>query len=217
MTLDVHVHSLAVAGRTLIERLVLSVPAGTVHTLMGASGSGKSSLLAAICGTAGDVVQFEGSVRLDGQALDAIPTRRRGVGILFQDALLFPHMTVAENLLFAVPAGPREQRGAAVAQALDALELPEFAGSDPATLSGGQRARVALARALLARPRALLLDEPFGRLDADLRQRMRELVFSAVRERAIPALLVTHDQEDVADAARLTRLPARDPGCRRSG
>lgn len=207
MTLDVQVRRLAVGGRPLIERLQLSVPAGAVHTLMGESGSGKSSLLAAICGTAADAVDFDGAVRLQGQALDDLPTRHRGIGILFQDGLLFPHMTVEENLLFAVPPGLQRERKAAVQGALQSLELPEFAKADPATLSGGQRARVALARAFLANPRALLLDEPFGRLDAGLRQRMRELVFAAVRERGIPALLVTHDAEDVADRGRLTVLP----------
>ena len=191
---------------SLITNLQITVPPGIVHTVMGASGSGKSSLLAAVCGTLARVFTFEGAVSLSGQRIDALPTEQRRVGILFQDDLLFAHMTVRENLLFAVPAGPRAQREAVVKQALDDLELPGFSHADPATLSGGQRARIALMRALLAQPHALLLDEPFSRLDAGLRGRMREFVFATVRTRQIPVLLVTHDEADVAEAGQVTRL-----------
>ncbi|MGE0331278.1 MAG: ATP-binding cassette domain-containing protein [Ramlibacter sp.] len=206
MSLQLNVTRLALGEATLVQDLHLEVPPGVVHTVMGDSGSGKSSLLAAVCGTLAPVFSFEGSVTLNAQRIDTLPTEDRRVGILFQDDLLFAHMTVRENLLFAVPPGPRAQREAAVTQALADLELPGFAHADPATLSGGQRARVSLMRALLAQPQALLLDEPFSRLDAALRQRMREFVFATVRARRIPALLVTHDAADVADPARLTRL-----------
>lgn len=206
MSLELEVRTLSVAGRRLIQDLRLSVPPGTVHTLMGDSGCGKSSLLAAVCGTAPSAVRFDGQVRLAGTRVDELPTRRRGIAILFQDDLLFAHMTVRENLLFAVPPGPRATREAAVAQALHDLELPGLADADPGTLSGGQRSRVALMRALLAQPRAVLLDEPFARLDAGLRGRMREFVFGTIRSRGIPALLVTHDAEDVAAPERLTTL-----------
>jgi putative thiamine transport system ATP-binding protein len=206
MTLAIEVKELAVAGQVLLRGLRVEVPAGAVHTLMGPSGSGKSTLLAAACGAQEEAVRLDGAVRLAGERVDHLPTRERRIAILFQDDLLFPHMTVRENLLFALPAGPRPAREARVAQALRDLELEGFAAAPPATLSGGQRSRVALMRALLAEPRALLLDEPFSRLDAALRGRIRELVFRAVRERGIPALLVTHDAEDVADPARVTRL-----------
>lgn len=206
MTLLVEISRLTLHGRPLLAALRVEVAAGTVHTIMGASGSGKSSLLAAVSGTLDPAFRFEGQVTLEGQRIDALPTQRRQVGILFQDDLLFAHMTVAENLLFAVPAGPRAEREAIVADALAALELPGFASADPATLSGGQRSRIALMRALLARPRALLLDEPFSRLDAALRERMREFVFSTVRARNVPVLLVTHDESDVADPLLVTRL-----------
>lgn len=205
-SLEIDIRSLTVAGRRLIHDLRVAVPAGAVHTLMGDSGSGKSSLLAALCGTAASAVVFDGEVRLGGERIDTLPTRQRGIAILFQDDLLFAHMTVRENLLFAVPPGPRAEREAAVAQALLDLELPGMADADPATLSGGQRSRVSLVRALLARPRALLLDEPFARLDAGLRARMREFVFGTVRSRGIPALLVTHDAGDIADTERVTQL-----------
>jgi putative thiamine transport system ATP-binding protein len=173
---------------------------------MGSSGSGKSSLLAAICGTLPDGLVFDGSIVLNGQAIQALPTQARRVGILFQDDLLFAHMTVRENLLFALKAGPRDAREAAVRQALIDVEMPDQLHTNPATLSGGQRARISLARALLAQPHALLLDEPFSKLDAGLRSRMRALVFGMVAARGIPALLVTHDRADIADATHITTL-----------
>ena len=206
MSLQLEVRQLALGGVNLVNGLRLAVAPGSVHTVMGASGSGKSSLLAAVCGTLPSAFVFDGSVLLQGRRIDHLPTEQRQVGLLFQDDLLFAHMTVRENLLFALPAGPRAAREAAVAQALSELALDGFAHADPATLSGGQRARVALMRALLAQPRALLLDEPFARLDVPLRERMRQLVFTTVRERQIPALLVTHDPADIADPACVTRL-----------
>ena len=209
MTLQVNVRALSVADTSLVKDLQLTVQPGTIHTIMGASGSGKSSLLGAICGTLPPELRFEGSVVLNGQRIDHLPTEARRVGILFQEALLFAHMTVRENLLFAVPDQPRARqqvRHDKVRQGLQDIEMLQFADADPATLSGGQRARVALMRALLAEPHALLLDEPFSKLDADLRVRLRQFVFKLVASRNLPVLLVTHDDADIADIAHLTRL-----------
>ena len=206
MTLSVQLERLGTPERSFLQSLHLSVKPGEILTLMGPSGCGKSSLLAAIAGTLGEGLRFDGSVQLDGEPIDPLPTHRRGVGLLFQDDLLFAHMSVAENLLFALPAGPRAPRDAAVLAALAEAGLQGLGERDPATLSGGQRARVALMRALLARPRALLLDEPFSRLDAALREQVRNFVFEHVRQRAIPALLVTHDQDDIADPAHVIDL-----------
>jgi putative thiamine transport system ATP-binding protein len=206
MPLQVHIRSLRSPQRTLIENLHLRIADGSVHTLMGASGCGKSSLLAALCGTLPEPLRFEGEITLDGKRMDRLPTQLRRIGILFQEDLLFAHMTVRENLLFALPRGPQAQREAAVGKMLTDVEMESLLHADPATLSGGQRARVSLARALLAQPKALLLDEPFSKLDAPLRSRMRALVFDMVRSRNIPALLVTHDAADVADAALLTQI-----------
>ncbi len=212
MTLSVHIASLTSAQGTLVSNLRFEVQPGQILTLMGASGSGKSSVLAAIAGTLDSVAEgsqalrFEGSVWLNGVDITHRPTAKRGIGLLFQDALLFAHMTVAENLLFAVPPGPRAQRLAQVQQALDEAGLGDYGKRDPATLSGGQRARVALMRALLARPQALLLDEPFSRLDATLRDQFRSFVFGHIRARAIPAVLVTHDAADIADPDLIVEL-----------
>jgi putative thiamine transport system ATP-binding protein len=207
MSLDIQLALLQAGDTVLLRDLHLHIAPGTVHTLMGDSGSGKSSVLAAVCGTLASALRWQGEIRLNGQRIDTLPTRARRVGILFQEDLLFAHMTVRENLLFALPAGPQAAREALVAQALADVEMTAFLQADPATLSGGQRARVSLARALLAQPQALLLDEPFSKLDASLRQRMRDLVFGLVRQRQIPALLVTHDAADVANPACLTQLP----------
>ena len=212
MTLQVHITQLGSAQRVLLKDLRFTVQPGHVLTLMGPSGSGKSSVLAAIAGTLGSVAEgtqalrAQASVRLNGEDISQRPTAQRGVGLLFQDPLLFAHLTVAENLLFAVPPGPRAQRLAQVQQALAAAGLQGYGERDPATLSGGQRARVALMRALLAQPRALLLDEPFSKLDAALRDQFRAFVFEHIRARQIPAVLVTHDAADVADADQLIAL-----------
>jgi putative thiamine transport system ATP-binding protein len=214
MTLSVHLQQLGSAQRVLLRDLRFDVAPGETLTLMGASGSGKSSVLAAIAGTLHSVAEgaqalrFDGTITLDGTDLTQLPTARRGIGLLFQDPLLFAHMTVSENLLFAVPPGPRAQRWQQVEQALADAELAGYGERDPATLSGGQRARVALMRALLARPRALLLDEPFSKLDATLRDQFRAFVFDHIRAQHIPAVLVTHDAADIADAAQVVELKA---------
>lgn len=214
MSLQIRLQRLATPHGILLADLALDIAPGTVHTLMGASGSGKSSLLAALCGTLPEGLVFEGQVHLNGQRIDGLQPQARRVGILFQDDLLFAHMTVRENLLFAVPQGAQPAREAQVQQALADVEMSSHLHSDPARLSGGQRARVALARALLAQPQALLLDEPYSRLDAALRQRMRALVCGMVQSRNIPALLVSHDAADIADAALLTHLDAPPPALR---
>lgn len=219
--LHVHIERLGSTAQPLLQGLQLQVPPGEILTLMGPSGCGKSSVLAAIAGTLASVSEglqplpLVGTVRLNGRDLSTLPTHQRGVGLVFQDALLFAHLTVAENLLFAVPQGlPLAQRQARVQQALHEAELDGLGERDPSTLSGGQRARVALMRALLAEPQALLLDEPFSKLDTALRTQLRPWVFAHVRERRIPVVLVTHDHEDIADPQRVVQLNTPTPESR---
>ena len=198
MTLRLVNASIVAAGRPLFAPITLEAAPGAAVTLMGPSGVGKSSLLAWACGTLDPALRGVGRVLLDGADMTGLPAERRRIGILFQDALLFPHLSVGGNLGFGLPSGPG--RRAKILAALAEAELPGMADRDPATLSGGQRARVALMRALLAQPRALLLDEPFGRLDARLRGRFRSFVFAHAAAAGLPVLLVTHDPDDAAAA-----------------
>ncbi len=185
------------------ELLTLSAEASdTVPlTIMGPSGSGKSSLLAWLAGFLAPTFAASGTATLNGTELMAKPPEARQLGLLFQDPLLFPHMSVAGNLLFGMrTGGSRSERMATARDALLRIDLDGFADRDPDTLSGGQKARVALMRVLLAQPRALLLDEPFSKLDMSLRRSMRDLVFEQARAQGLPVILVTHDEAD-AEAA----------------
>lgn len=175
---------------------------GEVLTVMGPSGSGKSTLLAFVGGFLDPAFSATGQVVIGEDDITALPPEARHVGILFQDPLLFPHMSVAGNLLFAIPEAVkgRSARRQLAETALADVGLDGLGDRDPDTLSGGQKARVALARVMLSRPRTLLLDEPFSKLDSGLRQQMRELVFARARANGLPVLLVTHDEAD-AEAA----------------
>ncbi len=191
--------TIQLVGRTLIE-IDREIQPGDVLTVMGSSGSGKSTLLAFIAGFLDPVFEASGRITLAGTDITGKPPEHRRVGLLFQDPLLFPHMSVGQNLLFAVRAGDRDDRNGKVQEALEQAGLAEFHDRDPATLSGGQKARAALMRVMLSEPHALLLDEPFSRLDADRRSRIREFVFAEARRRQLPVLLVTHDSEDAEQA-----------------
>jgi putative thiamine transport system ATP-binding protein len=210
---------LRVCGSALLAGFDLEVGPGAVTTVMGPSGCGKSSLLSYLCGTLEPAFEASGEVWLDGVAIHELPPERRRVGILFQDDLLFPHLTVGENLAFALPRAVRgrRERRARVEAALREADLAGFARRDPATLSGGQRARVALMRTLLAEPRALLLDEPFGKLDRPLRDRFRRFVFEHARAAGLPTLLVTHDEADAeAAAGAVVAFPTAAPSAPRN-
>ena len=194
--------TLMVNGRSLIGPIDIDVAKGEIVTVMGPSGSGKSSLLDFMCGTLSSAFKAEGCVKLNGRQLNDIPVEDRRIGMLFQDDLLFPHMTVAENLLFGVPEHikSRDDRRRRVSDALNDADMSGYEDRCPATLSGGQRARIALMRVLLSEPEALLLDEPFGALDQSLQAQIRTFVFDHARRQALPTLLVTHDAEDAAAA-----------------
>ncbi len=207
-TLEMQGLKITLGDRTLVD-LTITIPAGQIVTIMGPSGSGKSTALAALTGTLAPGFRMSGRILMNGKDITALPTRARNIGLMFQDAVLFPHLSVGHNLGFGLPPHIRGRvaRQARVDQALTSAGLSGFAPRDPATLSGGQKARVALLRTLLAEPCALLLDEPFSRLDTDLRAQFRSFVFDRAAQAGIPTLLVTHDSDD----ARAAGGPVLDP------
>lgn len=190
--------SIALAGRELLA-VDAAIAPGEMLTVMGPSGSGKSTLLAYIAGFLDREFTASGGVWLGERDLLGLPAEKRGIGLLFQDPLLFPHLSVGGNLRFGLPHHSKEKHQQ-VSQALEQVGLAGLGSRDPATLSGGQQSRVALMRLLLSKPKAVLLDEPFSKLDTALRQEMRALVFSQLREAGLPALLVTHDHADAKAA-----------------
>ncbi len=206
MALRLEQVTISLPARVLIKPFSLGIGTAEIITLMGPSGSGKSTLLSFIAGDLEAPFTASGAVSLDERNLSGLPPAARKIGRLFQDDLLFPHLTVAEHLLFGMPRGDRHLRRTTMEAALEEAGLPGFADRPPHTLSGGQRARVALLRALLAKPRAMLLDEPFNKLDADLRAAMRSFVFRHIADQRIPCLLVTHDAADAPAGGRLLLL-----------
>lgn len=195
-------------GDALFSDFNLTVGPGEIVTLMGPSGCGKSTLLDAIAGHLSSEFDYSGSITLSDQPLDSLPAHKRQVGILFQDDLLFPHLTVWENLAFALPDSIKgAQRKEQALQALKNISLSKLAESFPDQISGGQRARIALTRMLLAQPKVALLDEPYSKLDKELREQFRTWVVDQLKEANIPALMVTHDDEDVPADSRCITWP----------
>lgn len=175
----------------------LEVPAGTTMALLGPSGCGKTTLLRAIAGLerlGGGEVRFGDRV-VSGPGVHVLPEDRH-VGMVFQDAALFPHLTVADNVGFGLRSLSSGQRGERVADVLELVGLGELAGRRPGTLSGGQQQRVALARSLAPEPSVLLLDEPFSALDASMRAHLRTEVVDIIRRVGVTAVFVTHDQDE---------------------
>lgn len=189
---------IALADKVLVS-LDVTVAAGQVLTIIGPSGSGKSTLLAYIAGFIAPIFSASGTITLGDKIISSLPAEQRRIGLLFQDAMLFPHMSVAQNLRFAL-AKTATDKNRKVEDGLKKMSLQGFDDRDPATLSGGQQARVALLRLLLSQPQAVLLDEPFSKLDKALRAAVREQVFSILQEAGLPVILVSHDEED-AEAA----------------
>ena len=190
---------ITLSGQTLLSIDHMIEP-GSLLTVMGPSGSGKSTLLSFIAGFLTAPFTAEGQVLLnDTNITDMLPEARH-VGLLFQDPMLFPHLSVGGNLLFGMPPGPGD-RLAIASESLARFGLDGFAGRDPATLSGGQASRVALLRLLLSEPKAALLDEPFSKLDRHLRGDIRRFTFERLRDAGLPTVLVTHDPEDAEAAA----------------
>jgi len=225
MSITVAIEKTLTAGERRFDLRVSFASSAKTLVLFGPSGSGKTLTLQSMAGLltpdAGRIV-VDGSVLFDAEAGVDIPARRRGIGYVFQDYALFPHLTVAQNVGFGLGASQRNSEALsgmtplhrltmslrnrsgkirrdreAVAEILEVFGLAEMAASYPRHISGGQRQRVALARALILRPRLLLLDEPFSALDPPLRARMREEFLRVQARFDIPVVLITHDPDDV--------------------
>lgn len=192
----------------LLLSLDEQITGGEILTIMGPSGSGKSSLLNWLTGTLSSSFTATGEVWLNNENVSHLPTHLRHIGVLYQDALLFSHLSVAGNIAFAMPQDNKnsaeklnkKQRREKIEQALAQVGLVGMGNRHPDNLSGGQQARVALLRTLLSAPKAILLDEPFSKLDTQLRVDTRQLVFEQIRTHKLPAIMVTHDYSD-AEAA----------------
>ena len=199
-TLDVLGLTVRYGDFTALDTVDLAVRAGEVLALLGPSGCGKTTLLRSV---AGFVRQTAGQVLIDGAAVDMLPPNRRGVGIVFQNYALFPHMTVADNVAYGPRARgePRARVAARVAELLDMVQLSPLRDRRPRQLSGGQQQRVALARAMATEPSILLLDEPFAALDRSLRLDMQIEVKRLQRSLGLTAILVTHDQDEAMSVA----------------
>ncbi|MCT4556211.1 MAG: ABC transporter ATP-binding protein [Pelagimonas sp.] len=183
-------------GETLVVKdLNLSLPKGEFLTMLGPSGSGKTTCLMML---AGFETATHGEIKLDGVSINNIPPHKRGIGMVFQNYALFPHMTVAENLSFPLEVRKmgKSDREAKVKRALDMVQMGAFGGRRPAQLSGGQQQRIALARALVFEPELVLMDEPLGALDKQLREHMQFEITRLAHDLGITTVYVTHDQTE---------------------
>jgi putative spermidine/putrescine transport system ATP-binding protein len=191
----VNVHKAYDVNTLVVKDLNLDVANGEFLTLLGPSGSGKTTTLMMLAGfeepTSGDII-------LDGKSINGIPAYKRGVGMVFQNYALFPHMTVGENLAFPLQARGmgRADQNARILRALDMVKLSAFADRRPAQLSGGQQQRVALARALVFEPSLVLMDEPLGALDKQLRDHMQLEIKHLHQRIGVTVVYVTHDQTE---------------------
>lgn len=177
-----------------------TIAGGDVLSIMGPSGSGKSTMLNWLAGMLPHGFCADGELYLNGKNITHLPSYQRRLGLLYQDALLFPHLSVADNIAFAMPKEDKAVRREKIANGLKDLGLVNLENRGPESLSGGQQARVALLRVLLSQPKAILLDEPFSKLDSQLRQETRQLVFQQISQHQLPAIIVTHDESDALTA-----------------
>ena len=206
-------------GETLVVKdLNLDMPRGEFLTMLGPSGSGKTTCLMML---AGFETATHGDIRLGGKSINDIPPHKRGIGMVFQNYALFPHMTIAENLSFPLEVRNigKSEREEKIRRALDMVEMGDFGGRRPAQLSGGQQQRVALARALVFEPELVLMDEPLGALDKQLREKMQFEITHLAHNLGITTVYVTHDQTEaltmsdrvaVFDDGKIQQLAAPD-------
>jgi putative spermidine/putrescine transport system ATP-binding protein len=181
--------------KLVVKDLNLSLPKGEFLTMLGPSGSGKTTCLMML---AGFETATHGEIRLDGKSINNIPPHKRGIGMVFQNYALFPHMTVGENLSFPLEVRKlgKSEREKKIARALDMVQMGEFKNRRPTQLSGGQQQRIALARALVFEPELVLMDEPLGALDKQLRETLQFEITDLAHRLGITVVYVTHDQTE---------------------
>jgi sulfate transport system ATP-binding protein len=201
MAIDVRNVSKSFNGFQALEDVSLSVPDGSLTALLGPSGGGKSTLLRVIAGLE---APDSGDVLFSGESVTKLPAQERGVGFVFQHYAAFKHMTVRDNIAFGlkIRKRPKAEVRERVDELLALVHLGGWADRYPAQLSGGQRQRMALARALAVQPRVLLLDEPFGALDATVRKELRDWLRKLHDEVHVTTIFVTHDQEEALEVAQ---------------
>ncbi|OON39053.1 sulfate ABC transporter ATP-binding protein [Izhakiella australiensis] len=204
MSIEINHISKAFGSTKVLHDISLDIPSGEMVALLGPSGSGKTTLLRIIAGLES---QTQGALSFHGKDVTRLHARDRQVGFVFQHYALFRHMTVFDNIAFGLTVLPRRQRPGAAAtrqkvmQLLEMVQLAHLANRYPAQLSGGQKQRVALARALAVEPQILLLDEPFGALDAQVRKELRRWLRQLHEELKFTSVFVTHDQEEAMEVA----------------
>lgn len=205
MTLKISGINKSFDGKRILAGVSLEVGDGEIVALIGASGSGKSTLLRIICGLES---ADDGEVMLAGENIDGIPCEKRNIGMIFQSPILYPHMNVARNLHLGISEKmSREEKDELVVQILNDVDLAGFQLRNVDELSGGEAQRVALARTLLTKPRALLMDEPFSALDTELRESLAEKTRKLLSQLDIPIIHVTHDVDEAQRIAdRVVRL-----------
>jgi sulfate transport system ATP-binding protein len=200
MSIELRAVSKRFGAAVAVDEVSFAVPSGSLTALLGPSGGGKSTVLRIIAGLE---VPDTGTVHIDGEDVTRVPVRSRGIGFCFQHYAPFRHLTVFENIAFGlkVRRRPRPEIAARVRELLELVRLEGLAGRYPSQLSGGQRQRMALARALAVEPRVLLLDEPFGALDAQVRKELRRWLRDLHDHAPVTTVLVTHDQEEAMEVA----------------
>lgn len=191
--LEVKDLDVVIDSKRILEDVSLTVDDSEIVAVLGPSGSGKSTLLRAIAGL---VEPAAGDIRWDGRSIEDIPTHRRGFGLMFQGYALFPHMTVADNIGFGLKMGGHANIPDEVEEALSWVGMDGFGPRQVESLSGGEQQRVALARTLAPRPDLVMLDEPLGALDRNLRQKLVTDTRRVLEDREVTAIVVTHDREE---------------------
>ncbi|MDO5767899.1 MAG: sulfate ABC transporter ATP-binding protein [Psychrobacter sp.] len=204
MSIDIQHVRKTFSNFVALEDITLSVPTGKLVTLLGPSGCGKTTLLRIIAGLE---YADQGTILFDGVDVTHVPVQKRHIGFMFQHYALFRHKTVADNIGFGLTLLPKNERPSKadidkrVTELLELVQLPTLANAYPHQLSGGQRQRIALARALAVKPKLLLLDEPFGALDAKVRKELRTWLKNIHHELGVTSIMVTHDQEEARDVS----------------